>query len=197
MKYIVSVCLKLIILFPVLFCLSNCAEVVIGGAAKTIAVSKEVRSIGEFVDDTLIKTRIKNIYFDTNENIFFNVDVEVNQGRVMLTGTVDNIDLRIESTRIAWGAEGVNTVINELQVTDSDSILDFADDLVINAKIKTKILLDNQISYLNYTIETVNGIVYLMGIALSEKERQKVLEVSRGTFGVVEVIDYINVKSSS
>ena len=57
--------------------------------------------------------------------------MEVSQGRVLLTGTVTNIDLRIEATRMAWGAKGVKTVINEIQVSNSDSILNFADDLVI------------------------------------------------------------------
>ena len=186
--------LKLLILLLLFFSLSHCAEAVLGTTAKAVFVSQEERSMGEFIDDALIKTKIKNIYFDINENIFFSVDVEVIQGRVMLTGTVDNIDLRIEATRIAWGVEGVNTVINELQISNSDSILNYADDLVISTKIKAKLLFDKDISYLNFTVETVNGIVYLIGIAQNEEERQQVIETCRNVFGVVDVIDYINIK---
>tara|TARA_B100000686_G_C16481014_1_gene807053 strand:+ start:23 stop:625 length:603 start_codon:yes stop_codon:yes gene_type:complete len=190
---------KLNILFLLLFFLfSHCTPpMAIGTASTAIAVSTEERSLGEFVDDTLIKTQIKNLYFDTNEAIFFNVDVEVTQGRVLLTGTVEDSDLRIEATRIAWGIEGVKTVINELQISNDDSILSFADDLVITTKIKGKLLLNSESPYMNYTVETVNGIVYIIGIARSEEERQSVIDLSKDIYGVVEVVDYINIAPES
>ena len=187
---------KLNFLFLLFFLFSHCTpQLAVGTASTAIAVSKEERTLGEYVDDTLIKAQIKNLYFDTNENIFFNVDVEVTQGRVLLTGTVDNSDLRIEATRIAWGISGVQTVINELQISNDDNILSFADDLVISTQIKGKLLLNSELPYINYTVETVNGIVYLIGIARSEEERQSVIDLSREVYGVVDVIDYINIVS--
>ena len=189
---------KLNILFFLFFLFSSCTpQLAIGTASTAIAVSTEERTIGEFVDDTLIKTQIKNSYFDTNEKIFFNVDVEVTQGRVLLTGTVDNSDLRIEATRMAWGISGVQTVINELQISNDDNILSFTDDLVISTKIKGKLLFNSELPYLNYTVETVNGIVYLIGIAQTEEERSTVIDLSREVYGVIDVIDYINIVSSS
>ncbi|SVB19965.1 uncharacterized protein METZ01_LOCUS172819 [marine metagenome] len=194
----INILFKLNILFLLFFLFSHCTpQIAVGTASTAIAVSKEERTLGEFIDDTLIKTQIKNLYFDTNENIFFNVDVEVTQGRVLLTGTLDNSDLRIEATRMAWGINGVQTVINELQISNDDSILNFADDLVISAKIKAKLLINSELPYLNYTVETVNGIVYLIGIARSEGERQAVIDLSNEIYGVVDVIDYIEIKSDS
>ena len=187
---------KLNILFLLFFLFSHCTpQLAVGTASTAIAVSKEERTLGEYVDDTLIKAQIKNLYFDTNENIFFNVDVEVTQGRVLLTGTVDNSDLRIEATKIAWGISGVQTVINELQISNDDNILSFADDLVISTQIKGKLLLNSELPYINYTVETVNGVVYLIGVARSEEERQSVINLSREVYGVVDVIDYINIIS--
>lgn len=194
----INILFKLNILFLLFFLFSHCTpQIAVGTASTAIAVSKEERTLGEFIDDTLIKTQIKNLYFDTNENIFFNVDVEVTQGRVLLTGTLDNSDLRIEATRMAWGINGVQTVINELQISNDDSILNFADDLVISAKIKAKLLINSELPYLNYTVETVNGIVYLIGVARSEGERQAVIDLSNEIYGVVDVIDYIEIKSDS
>ena len=194
----INILFKLNILFLLFFLFSHCTpQIAVGTASTAIAVAKEERTLGEFIDDTLIKTQIKNLYFDTNENIFFNVDVEVTQGRVLLTGTLDNSDLRIEATRMAWGINGVQTVINELQISNDDSILNFADDLVISAKIKAKLLINSELPYLNYTVETVNGIVYLIGIARSEGERQAVIDLSNEIYGVVDVIDYIEIKSDS
>ena len=176
--------------------LTNCSvPVATGVATKAVTVSNSDRSIGEFVDDVLIKTVLKNSYFDQSEKIFFNVDVEVSQGRVLLTGTVDNIDLRIEATRIAWGIKGVQTVINEIQISQSDSILNFADDLVISTKVMAKIMLDEDVNSLNYKIETVNKIVYIIGISDSSDEKQKVIDLSKEVFGVEEVVDYITINS--
>ncbi len=186
----------LLILFlcvPYLF--SACAQVLTGTAAKVITVTKEDRTIGEFVDDALIKTIIKNTYFDQSGNLFFNVDVEVSQGRVLLTGTVDNMDLKIEATRIAWGVEDVKTVINELQISNSDNIFNFADDLVISTKVSGRLILEEEVNSLNYNIETVNKVVYIIGIANNDDEQKKVIDIASDVYGVEGVIDYITIKA--
>ena len=176
--------------------LTNCSiPVATGVASKAVTVSNSDRSIGEYVDDVLIKAILKNSYFDQSEKIFFNVDVEVSQGRVLLTGTVDNIDLRIEATRIAWGVKGVQTVINEIQISQSDSILNFADDLVISTKVYAKLMLDEEVNSLNYNIESVNKVVYIIGISSSSEEKQKAIELTKEVFGVEEVVEYITIKS--
>ena len=177
--------------------LFNCAQVATGTAVKLVTVNQEERSIGEFVDDVIIKSVIKNSYFDQNEKLFFNIDVEVSQGRVLLTGTVENINLKIEATRIAWGADGVQTVINEIQISNSDNILNYADDLVISTKVRGKLILDENINSLNYSVETVNKLVYIIGIARNENERDLVVEVTKDVYGVEEVIDYILIKNNS
>ena len=176
--------------------LTNCSiPVATGVATKAVTVSNSDRSIGEYVDDVLIKAILKNSYFDQSEKIFFNVDVEVSQGRVLLTGTVDNIDLRIEATRIAWGVKGVQTVINEIQISESDNILNFADDLVISTKVYAKLMLDEEVNSLNYNIETVNKVVYIIGISSSSDEKKKAIDLTKDVFGVEEVVEYITIKS--
>lgn len=185
----------LIIFLCVPYLFSACAQVLTGTAAKVITVTKEDRTIGEFVDDALIKTIIKNTYFDQSGNLFFNVDVEVSQGRVLLTGTVDNMDLKIEATRIAWGVEDVKTVINELQISNSDNIFNFADDLVISTKVSGRLILEEEVNSLNYNIETVNKVVYIIGIANSDDEQKKVIDIASDVYGVEGVIDYITLKA--
>ena len=176
--------------------LTNCSiPVATGVTTKAVTVSNSDRSIGEYVDDVLIKAILKNSYFDQSEKIFFNVDVEVSQGRVLLTGTVDNIDLRIEATRIAWGVKGVQTVINEIQISESDNILNFADDLVISTKVYAKLMLDEEANSLNYNIETVNKVVYIIGISSSSDEKKKAIDLTKEVFGVEEVVEYITIKS--
>ena len=97
---------------------------------------------------------------------------------------------------MAWGAKGVKTVINEIQVSNSDSILNFADDLVISTKVIGKLMLDEDVNSLNFNVETVNKVVYIIGIARLEKEKNQVIDLASQVYGVEQVVDYISIKQS-
>ena len=186
--------IKIFISLSILLIYSGCAQVAVGGISKSVLVAKEERTVGTFIDDTVIAARLKNLYFNNNEKIFFNVDVEVNEGRVLLTGTVETSDIRIEATKLAWGISDVVTVINEIQNSDSDNVLDYADDLVITTKINAKLLINKEINNLNYNIDTVNKIVYVIGIAQNKNELVNVIDIINSVYGVKEVINYVRLK---
>ena len=185
---------KLIILFFSLLFISGCQSAYMATMSQAVLIDKEERSFNNFVEDTIILAQLKNAYFSNNEKIFFNVSVEVTEGRVLLTGSVEQIDERIEATKLAWGIEGVNEVINEIQISNDESILDYADDLIMKTKINAKLLLDKDILNLNYSVEVVNGIVYLIGIAQSQEELNLVINISENTYGVQNVINYVRLK---
>ena len=185
---------KLTVAFLFLFIISGCQTAYMTGISKAVLIDKEERSFNNYVEDTIILAQLKNEYFSNNENIFFQVSVDVIEGRVMLTGIVEQIDERIEATKLAWGIKGVNEVINEIQISNDEGILDYADDLVMKTKINAKLLLEKNILSLNYSIEVVNGIVYLIGIAQDQKELDAVTEISKNTYGVISVISYVRLK---
>ena len=185
---------RLTVAFLFLFIISGCQTVYMTGVSKAVLIDKEERSFNNYVEDTIILAQLKNEYFSNNENIFFQVSVDVIEGRVMLTGIVEQIDERIEATKLAWGIKGVNEVINEIQISNDEGILDYADDLVMKTKINAKLLLEKNILNLNYSVEVVNGIVYLIGIAQDQKELDAVTEISKNTYGVTSVINYVRLK---
>jgi len=185
---------KLIILFFSFLLISGCQSAYMATVSQAVLIDKEERSFNNFVEDTIILAQLKNAYFSNNEKIFFNVSVEVTEGRVLLTGSVDQIDERIEATKLAWSIEGVNEVINEIQISNDEGILDYADDLIMKTKINAKLLLDKDILNLNYSVEVVNGIVYLIGIAQSQEELNSVMNISENTYGVQNVISYVRLK---
>tara|TARA_Y100000022_G_scaffold48005_1_gene40535 strand:+ start:858 stop:1445 length:588 start_codon:yes stop_codon:yes gene_type:complete len=189
LKVFLSLCLLIIY--------TGCAQVAVGGISKSVLVAKEERTVGTFIDDSIIAAKLKNLYFNQNEKIFFNVDVEVNEGRVLLTGTVETSDIRIEATKLAWGVNDVATVINEIQISDNDNILDYADDLVITTKINAKLLLKKEINNLNYNIDTVNKIVYVIGIAQNKNELESVIDIIDSVYGVKEIINYVRLKEDT
>ena len=182
------------ILLLLLFITSGCQTAYMTGISKAVLIDKEERSFNNYVEDTIIVAQLKNEYFSNNENIFFQVSVEVIEGRVLLTGNVEQIDERIEATKLAWGIKGVNEVINEIQISNDEGILDYADDLIMKTKINAKLLLEKNILNLNYSVEVVNGIVYLIGIAQDQKELDAVTEISKNTYGVTSVISYVRLK---
>ena len=185
---------KLTVAFLFLFIISGCQTAYMTGISKAVLIDKEERSFNNYVEDTIILAQLKNEYFSNNENIFFQVSVDVIEGRVMLTGIVEQIDERIEATKLAWGIKGVNEVINEIQISNDEGILDYADDLVMKTKINAKLLLEKNILNLNYSVEVVNSIVYLIGIAQDQKELDAVTEISKNTYGVISVISYVRLK---
>ena len=185
---------KLTVAFLFLLIISGCQTAYMTGISKAVLIDKEERSFNNYVEDTIILAQLKNEYFSNNENIFFQVSVDVIEGRVMLTGIVEQIDERIEATKLAWGIKGVNEVINEIQISNDEGILDYADDLVMKTKINAKLLLEKNILSLNYSIEVVNGVVYLIGIAQNQKELDAVIEISKKTYGVTSVISYVRLK---
>ena len=91
--------------------------------------------------------------------------------------------------------KGVQTVINEIQISESDNILNFTDDLVISTKVYAKLMLDEEVNSLNYNIETVNKVVYIIGISSSSDEKKKAIDLTKEVFGVEEVVEYITIKS--
>jgi len=185
---------KLIILFFFSLFISGCQSAYMATMTQAVLIDKEERSFNNFVEDTIIVAQLKNAYFSNNEKIFFNVSVEVTEGRVLLTGSVEQIDERIEATKLAWGIEGVNEVINEIQISNDEGILDYADDLIMKTKINAKLLLDKDILNLNYSVEVVNSVVYLIGIAQSQEELDSVINISESTYGVQNVINYVRLK---
>ena len=185
---------RLTVAFLCLFIISGCQTAYMTSVSKAVLINKEERSFNNYVEDTIILAQLKNEYFSNNENIFFQVSVDVIEGRVMLTGIVEQIDERIEATKLAWGIKGVNEVINEIQISNDEGILDYADDLIMKTKINAKLLLEKNILNLNYSVEVVNGIVYLIGIAQDQKELDAVTEISKNTYGVISVISYVRLK---
>ena len=187
---------KLFIVFFISVIISGCQTAFITGASKAVLIDKEERSFNNYVEDTIILAQLKNLYFSNNEIIFFNVSVEVVEGRILLTGTVNQIDQRIEATKLAWGIVGVIEVSNEIQMNNDESILDYADDLIMKTKINAKLLLEQDVLNINYSVEVVNGIVYLIGIAQNQVELDIVITISKNTYGVQNVISYVRLKDN-
>lgn len=177
-----------------MFLLTGCVGLLFGSAATTgVAVAQE-RTVGDAVDDAGIRFRIKDKLLDESGELFRDVAVESVEGRILLTGVVGTPENRLEVARIAWQANGVKEVFNELQVTDRGGVSDYLTDARIATQLRFKLMRDGDISSINYTIEAINKIVYLIGIAQTQQELERVAGHARTISGVSQVVSYVILK---
>ncbi|MEX1035857.1 MAG: BON domain-containing protein [Sneathiella sp.] len=176
--------------------LSGCTpSVILGGAAIGGVAVAEERSVGTVVDDATIKVQVANAIFQKSEPIFTSTSTTVIDGVVLITGEVPTPEDRLMLTRLTWGVKGVKEVHNNVTVADSESLSNFGSDSLITTKLKLRLLRDAEILNINYSVETVNGTVYLMGIAQNEAELQRVKNHAKDISGVRHIVSYVKMKS--
>lgn len=176
--------------------LSACVGTAIGVGATAGTAAMQERGFKTAVSDTTIDAKINFIYLDQGVN-FTRVTIDVHEGRVLLTGTVPTPKDRVEAVRFAWTVDGVSEVINELDVRDSSNLLDAVRDRWVSAQLRIKITFDSKIHAINYTIDTVNGTVYLLGVAQNRAEIQRVRNHATTIDYVRRVVSHVRIKSKS
>lgn len=166
------------------------------GATAGVAAAQE-RGLSGALDDSQIRVQINHLWLQADEVMYRKVSLQVQQGRVLLTGIVPDEEMRAEAVRLAWQADGVKEVINEIQVGDGTGVDDYARDTWISAQLKSKLLFDGDVSSINYSIETVNGVIYLIGVAQSQAELDRVLNHARNLAHVRKVVSYVRLEGET
>ncbi|MDH5555938.1 MAG: BON domain-containing protein [Alphaproteobacteria bacterium] len=174
--------------------LGGCAPLVVGGAAVGATVVGQERPVKQAISDTTIQASINKNLLEFSVDIFQRVDISVVEGKVLLTGLVPEPQNRLDAARLAWQADGVREVLNEIEIKDKSTLTDAARDTWITTKLRSKITFDEQISGVNYTIDTVNQRIYLLGIAQSQAELDRVISYARDIDYVRGVIPYVRIK---
>ena len=171
--------------------LSGCTGAVVGVGTAAVAASTTEKGFSTSVSDGVIFAKLKDRFIQVNASLFSSVDVTVNDGAVLFTGKVKTPEDKIEATKLAWEIKGVREVVNELQVIDNSSIKDLAKDLAATATLRGKMIADEDISSLNFSIDVVNGIVYLSGVASTPEEMNKVVSHAKNLRFAQQVVSYI------
>ena len=171
--------------------LSGCAGAVVGVGTAAVAASTTETGFSTSVSDGVIFAKLKDRFIQQNASLLTSADVSVNDGAVLFTGKVKTPEDKIQATRLAWEIKGVREVVNELKVADTSSIKDIAKDLAASATLRGKMIADKDISSLNFSIDVVNGIVYLSGVASTPDEMDKVISHAESLRFAQEVINYI------
>ncbi len=174
--------------------LAGCAGVVIGGGAIVATSAMEERGLKGAATDAVIHARVTEQLFDFSEKLYRKVGIEIVERRVLLTGQVKTQQMRLDAVRLTWRAAGVKEVINQIQVTDKGGITDYARDSWVTTQLVGKLLVDKRVQSINYTVETVGGVVYLMGIARDQAELDRVTNHARNLNYVRKVVSFVRLR---
>jgi osmotically-inducible protein OsmY len=163
------------------------------GSAAGVAASSE-RGFERELDDDRIWLEVSRRWLEHGGTLYRRVNVQVHEGRALLSGTVETQIMRDDAVRLARGVEGLRETIDEIAVgrpTDSNAYLR---DIWIVRQLDAKLLLDGEIQAINYSIEAVGGTVYLIGVAQNREELQRVMNHARDIRYVRRVVSHVRVK---
>ncbi len=178
--------------------MSGCTPIgaAIGAGAMTATASQQEKGFDHVVSDSQIRLEINHLWFQSSEKVLMEVGLEVQEGRVLLTGLVEDPEIRSKAVALAWQADGVKEVINEIEVGDDETTSDLAHDFWITTQLNTAILLDQKVSSIDYSVDTVDQVVYLMGVARSQAELERVIGHAKSISYVRRVVSHVRVKAA-
>ena len=170
------------------------ANVLATGGSTAMVVAEGDRSFGTVVDDATIKVNIAAKFLNAGSNMFVEINTTVLEGRVLLTGLVKDQETRIEAVRLVWEIDGVNEVINELEIGNRDTLKDYATDLWINTQARALSAKIVGLRVVGYNFETINGKIYVAGITNKPEQLENLVESLKTIKGVKEIVNYVIVK---
>ncbi len=179
---------KFFYLILVVVFLDSCA------AINVTSSSVKEKGIKEAMSDGMIDVAVNKELINHDVYMFLNVEIEVVEGRVLLTGSVKKAKYRMDAIKLAWKVLGVREVINEIEVTNKGGIIRYLNDVKIKTQIRYKIIADKKIRSINYNFESVNGTLYVIGIAQNKKELKRVVKHSNDIKGVIKVVSHVMMK---
>ncbi|HYD98701.1 MAG TPA: BON domain-containing protein [Alphaproteobacteria bacterium] len=177
--------------------LAGCVPAAIGAGAGAATVAIQERGVSAAAADTRIGLQVNDLWFKSSNTTYSNLHLQVHEGRALVSGVVPNEGARAEAIRLAYQAEGVREVINEIQVGNTLGWGDSLTDTRIEADLNARLIADKAVRSVNYSVEVVNGVVYLLGIAQDQGELRRVVDHARGIAYVRDVRSYVRLKTEA
>ena len=181
--------IKLIHLFFILFILNGCVGASSTGVFGTgVNVALDPRSLGTQIDDSIMDKNLETRLLLLNKNYFLSVKTKVLDGRIFITGKINNPEEKLKITKLAWETEGVRSVKNDLKIKEKFNFKQSAKDLLITSQLRTALIFNKKIKSANYNIDTYKKKIYIYGIANSEDEKKEVINEAKQILDVGDVI---------
>ena len=186
--------MRLFLFLIIILNLQSCASPIIGGVgAIAFSSSAQEKGLGTSINDKVIYLKLRNAVYDWNPSVSENVSISVDNGSILVTGKLKNIDTKIQLTKILWKIHGVKEVNNKVQISETNNFKNIAKDLASLGEIKAKLMASKKLNSLNYSIDVVNNIAYISGVASSEEEISIVTQIAQEARFIKEVQNFVKV----
>jgi len=181
MKKILSI--LLIIFF------TSCTSVGKFGAG--VDITFDPRTIGMQIDDTIMQKNLSARLALTDKKYFISIQSEVLDGRIFLSGKVNEAEEKIKITKMAWETKGVRSVENAITIKGQSSFRGTAKDILITSQLRSALIFNKKTKSRNYTLETINKNIYIFGIAMDEQEKKEVVNEANKIYDVENIFPSI------
>mgnify|MGYP001322402671 FL=1 len=180
---------KLILVILIFLIFSGCAGTGTSGIFGTgVSVALDPRSLGTQIDDSIMQKSLKTRLAVRNQSYLLSIKTKVLDGRIFLTGKVENPEEKLQITKLAWETTGVRSVKNDLKIKEKFNIKQSAKDLLITSQLRTAIIFNKNIKATNYQIDTYKKKIFIYGIAHSSEERKEIINEAKEILDVEKVI---------
>ena len=163
----------------------------VGRFGAGVDITFDPRTIGMQIDDTIMQKNLSARLALTNKKYFLSIQSEVIDGRIFLSGKVDDPEDKIKITKLAWETKGVRSVKNAITIKGESNFKNTAKDILITSQLRSALIFNKKTKARNYTLETINQIIYIFGIAMDEEEKKIVINEANKIFDVKEVVPSI------
>ena len=181
--------LKVLIFILTTLFLSGCAGVSSKGIFGTgVSVALDPRSLGTQIDDSIMQKNLSARILLEDKKYFLSIKSKVLDGRIFLTGKVDDPEEKLQITKLAWETEGARSVRNDIKIKEKFNFKQSAKDILITSQLRTALILNKEIKATNYQIDTYKKKIYVYGIALTSDEKELVVKEAKEILDVKDVI---------
>jgi len=181
--------IKLIKILVIGFILTGCVGVSSTGIFGTgVSVAIDPRSLGTQIDDSIMQKNLSTRILLIDKNYFLTVKTKVIDGRIFITGKVDDPEEKLKLTKLAWEIQGVRSVKNDLKIKEEFNFNQSAKDLLITSQLRTALVFNDDIKATNYQIDTYKKKIYIYGIAITSNEKDLVIKEAKEILDVEDVI---------
>ena len=181
--------LKFISIFFILLLFTSCVGTSSQGVFGTgVSVALDPRSLGTQIDDSIMQKNLSARLALKEKSYLLSINVKVIDGRIFITGKVENPEEKLQITKLAWETKGVRSVHNHIKIKEKFNFKQSAKDLLITSQLRTALIFDKEIKATNYQIDTYKEKIYIYGIARTKDERKKVINEAKEILDVEGVI---------
>ena len=186
--------MRLIFFIIIVLKLQSCAPPIIGGVgAIAFSSSAQEKGLGTSINDKVIYIKLRNAIYDWDPSVSEQVSISVDNGSILVTGQLDNVDKKINLTKVIWEINGVKEVNNKVQISETNNFKNIAKDLASLGEIKARLMASKELNSLNFSIDVVNNIAYISGIASSEEEISIVTQIAKNARFIKEVQNFVKI----